>query len=294
MAVFGFDERTTHVGFADESSWNDEKFDFRSIACVSARVKDYCEIESRLYAARCRAGAKMAELKWSEDRTKTGRKGKDHQQDAKFISQAALELAAEQKLRIDIVIWDKRDLLSPAKQSNIREETDVGHLQGMYRKLLTWVIKRWRSSGDINKHHWSISPDQHDGLKFRDLQNQIQSDVVPNKGGTVVQIAQEKDAPNYSLQLVDIFAGLGAYSHNHWESYQLWLKQNKPTRFRLPAPQAPLRFPLLDYLHQQCTSNKMGVSLLGQKPGFHGRGLWTRNHSQSDRTINFWPYTESS
>ncbi len=293
MAVFGFDERTTHVGFADESSWSEKESNFRSIACISASVEDYCEIESRLYAARCRAGAKMAELKWSEDRKITGRKGEDYQRDADFILQAALKLAAEQKLRIDVIIWDKRDRESLAQQFNIRKMPNEWHLRNMYRTLITFVINRWRSNGNASLHYWSIAPDRHDGLDFRVLQNHIQSNVIPKNGRTVVEILEEKEAPNYSLQLVDIFAGLGAFSHNHWESYQWWRQQQKPIRFTppRPAPQSQLRFPLLDQFYLDCSSNNLGIILLEQKPNFRGRGLWTRNPFISDHKINFWCYT---
>ena len=291
MVVFGFDERTTHVGFTDESSWNEPNLSFRSIACVSARVEHYCEIESRLYAARCRAGAKMKELKWNEPRTEK-RGGKEHQRDTAYLMNTALYLAVEQKLRIDVVIWDKRDRESLEKQFGIREKPDEWHLQNMCRTLITFVINRWRSSEDASLHHWSFALDQHDGLNIRVLQNHIQSNVSPKNGRSVVEISEEK-VPNYSLQLVDISAGLGAFSHNHWQSYQLWLQQNRQIRSRLPAPQAHLRFPLLDFLHQRCERGQLGVSLLEQKPGFRGRGLWTRDPFMTAHTVNFWCYTLS-
>lgn len=290
MAVFGFDERTTHVGFADESSWNEPNLSFRSIACVSARVEHYCEIESRLYAARCQAGAKMAELKWSEPRTEK-RGGKEHQRDTAYLMNAALYLAVEQKLRIDVVIWDKRDRESLEQQFDIREKPDEWHLQNMYRTLITFVINRWRSIEDASLHHWSFAIDQHEGLNFRMLQNHILRNVVPKNGRVAVDISNEKESPNYSLQLVDIFAGLGAYSHNHWSNYDLWIQQNKPNRSRIPAPQAHLRFPLLDFLHERCASNQLGVSLLEQKSGFGGRGFWTPYPSRTTHTVNFWCYT---
>lgn len=293
MAVFGFDEDTTHVGFADESSWSEKESNFRSIACVSARVKDYCEIEPRLYEARCRAGAKMTELKWNEDRDKSKRSGKDHQRDAAYLIYAALNLAVEQRLRIDVVIWDKRDREVLEQRFDIREKPDEWHLQNMYRTLITFVIKHWRSSEDASLHHWSFATDQHNGLNIPMLQNHIQRNVIPKNGRTVVEILEEKEAPNYSLQLVDIFAGLGAFSHNHWESYQWWRQQQKPIRFTpsRPAPQSQLRFPLLDQFYLDCSSNNLGIILLEQKPNFRGRGLWTRNPFISDHKINFWCYT---
>ncbi len=291
MAVFGFDERTTHVGFTDESSWNEPNLTFRSVACVSARVEHYCEIESRLYAARCRAGAKMAELKWSEDRRETHRSGEGHQRDAEYILNTALELAFEQKLRMDVVIWNKHDQASLEKGIKIREKPDEWQLHDKYVELLTFLIKHWRSDDDSSSHFWSIATDQHSGLRFNLMQNQVQRDVISEIGQTVVEILEEEKTPNYSLQLVDVFAGLGAYSHNHWRGYDLWLQRNKQTLSELSPPQAHLRFPLLNHLHERCKVNNFGVSILEPITGFRGKGLWTSDYRKLEHYVNFWCYT---
>ena len=234
----------------------------------------------------------MLELKWSEDGKETKRSEGERKLDTEFIFKAALEMALEQKLRIDVVIWDKQDRKLLVQQYDIPQMSDTNYLQFMYEVLVTDVIKRWRSSEDVSSHYWSIAPDQHSGLKFSSLQRQVQSDVIPENGGqTVVEILDEKCAPNYSLQLVDVFAGLGAFSHIHWNRYGTWLEQDEQIRSGFSATQALLRFPLLNLLEEQCSVNNFGVTILKPVPNFRGRGLWTREPSKPEHPINFWCYT---
>ena len=233
----------------------------------------------------------MKELKWSEDRRETNRSGEGYQRDADNIIKTALELAVEQKLRIDVVIWDKQQHVMLEKGIEIREKPDEWQLHDKYVELLTFMIKRWRLNDESSSQFWSIATDQHSGLKFKMVQNQVQRDVISEIGLTEIEILDEKEAPNYSLQLVDVFAGLGAYSHNHWNSYDLWIQRNKQTLTELSPPQAHLRFPLLNHLHEQCKVNNFGVSILEPITGFRGKGLWTSDYRKPEHFINFWCYT---
>ena len=289
MAVFGFDERTTHVGFTDESSWSEKGSNFRSIACISASVEDYCEIESRLYAARCRAGAKMAELKWNEDKKKTGRTGAEHQRDVVSLLQAGFDLAVEKKIRINVIIWDKRDRILLPRQYNIHKKRDEWHLQNMCRTLVTFVFKQWLSSESSSAPYWSVAVDRHGGVNYRKVQEHIRKYQTHKIGISTVEICEECGAPNLSLQLADVIAGLAAYSHNHWESYMWWCQQNKPRKFTpsKPAPQIRLRFPMLNLFYQQCMSKNLGVTILEEKHNFRGMGLWTRNPSYQIIQLTF-------
>ena len=292
MAVFGFDEKTTHVGFIDESAWSEPNLFFRSVACVSAKVEDYCEIETRLYAARCRAGAKMAELKWNP-KIKGRKEWQKHKWDTSYTLQTALELAVEKKLRIDVVVWDKRDRSFLAQRHNVQNKEDLWHLRNMFRTLIADVIRRWQSSDDSRTPYWSIAADKLDGMDFSLLQDHLLSFEKRKLGNSNLVIEQEKASPNYSLQLTDVFAGMGAYSHNNWEDYEIWLKQNRSTKLMIPAPQWHSRFPILYNFIQDSNRNRMGIDLLTRKGGFRGRGLRTQQHGVSRHTINFWPYTPS-
>ena len=289
MAVFGFDEKTTHVGFTDESTWSERVLNFRSITCVSARVEHYCEIESRLYAARCRAGAKMAELKWNP-KIRGRKEWQKHRRDATYTLQTALELAVEKKLRIDVVVWDKRDRSFLAQRHNIQNKEDLWHLKNMYRTLIADVIHRWQSSEGLRTPFWSIAADKLDGMEFSLLQDNLLRFEKRKIGNSNLVIEQEKASPNYSLQLADLFAGMGAFSHNNWGDYEIWLEMNRPSRLSLHAPQWHIRFPILYNFIKDCSSNKMGITLLAKRGGFRGRGLCTQQPFISSHTINFWPY----
>ena len=232
----------------------------------------------------------MAELKWNPKIN--GRKEwQKHRRDADFLLRTALELVIEQKLRIDVVIWDKRDRAFLARRQNVLKKVDEWHLLKMSQALIAFVINRWRSGGAMSTPFWSISADRHDGLNFRLLQEKLLDFERQKIGQSEVEIRQEKNAPNYSLQLADVLAGMGAFSHNNWGDYDIWLKQNRSTKLTLPAPQWHTRFPILYDFFQDSINNRMGITLLTRKSGFRGRGLRTQHPGMHRHTINFWPYT---
>lgn len=283
MAIFDFDRRTTHVGFADEAYWNDGEF--RSVACISARADDYVEIESRLCMARCGSGARVSEIKWKD------LDGYDHQFDAESVLKTIVELAENQLLRIDVIIWSHLDRYHLARERRTEENVDIWNLRNMYRSLLRFILARWRAIEDDNSHYWTFALHQPEGLDRDLLEEHTRRYSVPKPGKTHVDIRKGKSALNYSIQMADLLAGLGAYSHRNWEDYLSWLRLNKPRRFVSSATQSRYRFPVMSAFINQCETNNLGVFLLRRKPGWRGRGFWTTSPNDARNPINFWPYT---
>ena len=280
MRIFDYDARTTHVGFADEAYWN--KGRFRSVACISARAKDYPEIEERLCMARCSAGAKVSEVKWNR------LSDYERRRDAESLLLTIVDLATARKLRVDVIIWNNLDRQSLAQKRTTDEDLDVWNLRNMYRTLFGFLMRRWRAQEGEKPLHWTFGTHYPDGLD-RDLleQHTRRYGALP---GTRVDVRRAKSALNYSVQLADLLAGMGAYSHDSWQDYGIWLRQGKPRNFTVGARNSRHRFPVLDAFLERCADNQ-SVLLLQGKSGWQGKGLWTRNPSDVSNTINFWPYT---
>ncbi len=284
MSIFNFSKETTHVGFADEAYWN--RGEFRAVACVSARLdnRDYHEVERRLCASRCDAGAIVSEIKWN--------KLNDYrrQRDAASVLEAAVNLAAGREMHIDVLVWDgqARVYMDRLRATNGNRETM--HLQMMYRFFFSQVISRWRSVEGSPTPHWTFAPDQHSGLDFPALQNEVRTnaDTAVN---TTIEVKDVKEFLNYSIQLADLLAGMAAYSHETATDYETWSRLRKQSHLRLPAPQWPTRFPLLDLFSRLCQESNLGLTMLMHNPAFPGRGLWTQEHGLTHHTIDFQPFT---
>ncbi|MCY4526284.1 MAG: hypothetical protein OXB89_06725, partial [Anaerolineaceae bacterium] len=154
--------------------------------------------------------------------------------------------------------------------------------------LFSFLMRQWRSTEGERPLHWTFGTHYPHGLNRNLLeQHTRQFGALP---GTRVDVRRAKSALNYSVQLADLLAGMGAYSHDAWQDYVIWLRQGKPRSFRPGAKNARDRFPVLDAFHGRCAGNP-DLMLLHNKPGWRGQGLWTRNPRNSGNTINFWPYT---
>ncbi len=235
--------------------------------------------------ARCSAGAKVSEIKWSR------LSDFERRRDAEALLLTIVDLAIARKLRVDVIIWNNLDRQVLAKRRNTDEEVDVWNLRNMYRTLFGFLMRQWRLMEGERPLHWTIGTHYPDGLD-RDLleQHTRRFGALP---GTRVDVKRAKSALNYSVQLADLLAGLGAYSHDSWQDYGIWLRQGKPRRFTLGARNSRHRFPVLDAFLERC-AGRQGVFVLQGKSGWQGRGLWTRNPRDAGNSINFWPYTLQS
>jgi len=284
VSIFNFHRDTTHVGFADEAYWN--RGEYRAVACVSARLDNdnYQEVERRLCASRCDAGAIVSEIKWSATRTR------DRQRDAAAALDTIVSLASRRKLRLDVLIWDERVCNFLNQLSGNNGNREVMHLQIMYRSLFSQVLSRWRSAEGSAAPFWTFAPDRHTGLDFRALQREISQDAEAVVE-TAIEVKGVKDTLNYSIQLADLLAGLVAYSHSNSEDYEIWLRRGKQQQLDLLAPQWQHRFPLIDTFSNRTRLNHPGVSLLEPAHGFFGKGLLTRDSDPAQTTMIIRPYT---
>ena len=283
MSIFNFSKETTHVGFADEAYWNNN-VEFRAVACVSARLDNdnYHEVERRLCASRCDAGAIVSEIKWSKLNDNR------RQRDAASVLEAAVNLAAGREMHIDVLVWDEQaqDYMDRLHATNGNRETM--HLQMMYRFLFSQVISRWRSVEGSPTPYWTFAPDQHSGLDFRTLQLEIRRDAELTFNSAInIDVQHVKGTLNYSIQLADLLAGLAAWSHQNSDDYESWLRMREQPDLQLPAIQWRTRFPILEQFSRQCQVGDLGPTMLLQNPDFHGRGLWTPEPGSAQTTIFF-------
>ena len=96
------------------------------------------------------------------------------------------------------------------------------------------------------------------------------------------------------LQLADLFAGMGAFSHERFDLYQIWLHRKRsaeqpslPLEFERDDKKAEFsrsereRFHVLSAFDEMCKAHKLGVSLKTWQ------GLRTPDPR---KPINFWVY----
>lgn len=289
MSIFNFDKETTHVGFADEAYWNHGEF--RAVACVSARLdnNDYHEVERRLCASRCDAGAIVSEIKWAETRTR------DRQRDAAAALDTVLSLAIERKLHLDVLVWDERGQDFLDNFFGKRDNREEFHLHFMYRSLFSQVLSHWKSVEGSPPPFWTFAPDQHTGMDFLTLQQEIRRDAELTFNTAIdIDVQDVKGTLNYSIQLADFLAGLTAWSHQSSDDYEIWLLQDNLPDRQLYAAQWRTRFPILNHFNQWCQSNDLGPTMLRHIPAFTGRGLWTPEPALAQHRVNILPFAPLS
>ncbi|MCY4022282.1 MAG: hypothetical protein OXF32_02420 [Anaerolineaceae bacterium] len=284
LQSIGLDKRTTHVGFADEAYWS--RGEYRAVACVSARRGDYREVERRLCASRCDAGAIVSEIKWKDLNNNR------RQRDAASVLEAAVSLAANRELHIDVLVWNQQARNFMNRLRGGRGKRNSMHLQMMYGSLFLRVISRWRTAEGSVAPFWTLAPDRHTGLDFPALQNEIRGSMETAVHSTI-EVRDIKESLNYSIQLADLLAGMAAFSHQYSDDYETWLGLGKQLDLRLTAPQWSTRFPLLDLFSRLCQASDLGPTMLSDNPAFPGRGLWTQEPGVTHHTIDFQPFTPS-
>lgn len=285
MSIFGFHRDTTHVGFTDEAYWN--RGEYRAVACVSARLdnNDYHEVERRLCASRCDAGAIVSEIKWSDTRTR------DRQRDAAAALDTIIALASEGRLRLDVLVWDERGRESLDNFFDRKGNREEFHLRFMYRSLFSQVLSRWKSVEGPTLPFWTFAPDQHTGIEFLTLQRETRQDAKLTFNTAIdIDVRDVRGTVNYSVQLADLLAGLTAWSHQSSGDYEIWRQQDNSGDRRLYATQWRTRFPILDQFLQLCQANDLGPTILRPVPAFSGRGLWTPEPEPPGHRISIQPF----
>lgn len=277
--------KVTHVGFGDESNWNQGRY--RSIGLVSCALSSLEELEAAL--RNLLEESAVSEFKWKE---LAGAK-------ERFAAEKLCKFTIDQahKIRADVLIWDIED-----SRHSVPQRDDIANLQRMYYHLFRNVLrKRWPQDAV-----WRLYPDEHTAMDWKTVQDflEIKSTVVKLEqslfpGGkfrfrlqqefNIQEIMQVASHDHPLTQVADLFAGLAVFSRAKFEEYQTWLQKNSPQQTFFdeeensqdPSRSSKERFLVLETFDRLCKQHRLGVSLKSTN------GLRTRDPKNP---LNFWLY----
>jgi hypothetical protein len=253
------------LAYADESSQNLGRY--RSIALVTLNSADATPITALLQ--RCLSKSNIREFKWNTVRTAQRRFAAIH------LLGLALRLAANRRLRIDVLTWDTAD-----SRHAIPGRDDVANLQRIYYHLFKNVFRlRWPHG-----YSWQLFPDENTAIDWPTV-----ADFLIDKGQVFERIGVSPSGHGYrfisrlyfaldsieqldskeclGIQLADLFAGIGAYSWNRHTAKQSNSSMEKDA--------------VLAALVSLCKDYSLGVGLGSST------GLWSLS---PNRAVNFWLY----
>jgi len=275
----------SHSSFSDESYLDSR---FRSIALLSMEKNNKDSICNQI--ASILSKSDVIEFKWH----KLG--GAKYRFAAIKLIDFVIRMCLEKQLRMDVLIWDIED-----SRHNISKRDDQANLQIMYYHLFNCTLrKRWPSDST-----WELFPDEqsaidwstmgdvlfHSGRDFRvdrTLFSQDQFGYSLINDYKIRKITEQKSQECPFVQIADLFAGIGAYSHGIFEKYQEWK--------RCYSPQLPLglfkkhnefsktdreRCTVIDHLNVECKKHKLSIAFESTK-GFDSH--------KPNLPVNFWLY----
>lgn len=271
----------THVGFSDESNWNTGQF--RSLGLVTAPINIVDQLEEEL--RRLLKDYKTYEFKWKKLKC-----AKERFTAIKMCN-FAIDKACRNLLRIDVLVWDIRDI-----RHHVRGRDDIENLQRMYYHLFRNVLrKRWPKDAV-----WRLYPDEHTAMDWQKVEDCLKSagrrlvgerslfGVRLQKEFSLQEIVSVRSVNHPLLQLADLFCGMAVFSREKFDEYQGWLEANcnqlhltGDTPDVRPSRSSKERFEVLKTFDEGCKKHCIGVSIK-QK-----RGLWTPN---PENPLNFWMY----
>ena len=216
----------THIGFSDESHWSQGRY--RSVALVSARLEDMTVVERRLKGLVQESG--FRELSWSKIRSAKAYFA------ATKVCDLIAEMARNQLLRVDALIWDTQD-----SRHKIAGRDDTQNLARMYYHLLSNVIAmRWPSTA-----LWKFGVDERTDMNWKELVDCLSGQtrrewstmqrtlspaaVRPRRMPPKIEQISSSEQP--VVQVADLFAGLGAFSWNRREQHHQWMVTELPLSF---------------------------------------------------------------
>lgn len=253
----------THVAYSDESYQAASRY--RSVAVVTLSIADEPSVAQVLSEILRESG--ISEFKW----------GKLRQARERFAALKMLdkttEFALQEKLRVDVLIWDTHD-----SRHQIPGRDDVANLQRMYYHLFKNVLqRRWPSDST-----WRLHPDENSALDWSTIQDfldaagsriRIESGLFEGfrlrlvRDFSVLQIVEACSAETPLCQVADLFAGLGAFSHTAYSKYEAWLHSQSGQMSLFGNQECNVssreqeRFRVMRYLDDQCKKHKLYVGL---------------------------------
>ena len=277
----------SHLAYSDESCWNRGRY--RSIGMVSAEADCAGELKAEL--AEILAASDVSEFKWSKLKTAKYRFA------AEKMIHVALSQADAGRLRVDVIIWDVED-----DRHRLPGRDDAANLGRMYYHLLRNVLtERW-PDGSV----WKVVPDEQFAPNW-----EVIGDCLGWKSGDFEPIPNVFDVPGFRLgwcqyfdidrfvpsssakhetiQLADLCAGLGAYSHESYAAYEEWQRRQGGQSVLSFASRSAIELSNADHercrilarVKRACQKRRWQVSLASS------RGLRTYNPNSP---FNFWPY----
>lgn len=277
----------SHIAFADESYYTDERF--RSVAVVTLESSNMDAFSKTFREILNDSG--INEFKWNKLRQARERFA------AMKLIDKSVRLAANQQLRVDVLIWDTHD-----SRHQVQGRDDIANFQRMYYHLFKNVLlKRWPSQSI-----WNLLPDEnfaldwitvHDYLDTAGISIEITNSLFDEKPFSIrlsqdfqiIQIKEVSSTLEPVCQVVDLFAGIGAYSHTAFSKYSHWLdSENGQLRLEIDIHEILSlsnsereRFKIMKYLDDKCKTRRFHVSLKT------ANGFKTFDPKFP---INFWPY----
>ena len=206
----------THVGYSDESHWNQGQY--RTIGLFSSEAGPARDLETA--TSKVLASKDIKELAWKGLRTDNTISV------AEELCGLVVDRVCSGDMRIDVLIWDIAD-----SRHAIRRRDDTANLARMYYHLITNVRDRKWPAGLL----WQIHVDQRTDMDWQDLENYLQhrsrrkrttSQLLMHREFATTQsgvsLKSVKSIENPLVQIADLFAGLAAFSWNQHREYEQW------------------------------------------------------------------------
>lgn len=269
-----------YVAYSDESYIGQR---FVSIASFSCRADKLDTVNSELNALLL--DSDVAEFKWQK------LKDAKYRHCALKLMETVWKFLYSADLRIDVIVWDTHD-----SRHSIHNRDDTANYGRMFFHLHSQSLKRRPRNAS-----WSLYPDEKIEIDW-DTINQcltaighrrqyIESPLLGNFFADpyykVKEFQQVESHKEPCCQIADLFAGLAVFSRTHYDLFNKWKMQSRPTLGLWSEPEVKTtnreenRFQVLRRFNAGCKSRKLGVSL--KTRGY----LYTPNPKNP---INFWHY----
>lgn len=247
----------THVAFADEANWN--KGQFRAVASVSCPMELESDYTASLRAVLDQHG--VGELKWKEVNG-----------DKKATAAAAaidwfLERADEDRLRVDVLIWEVADPIHQRKRRQDPQNLEVKY----FHHVRTLMRFRWPQNSILR-----LIPDHMAELNWKRLQwflveeganrlKRYQSNAI-QEHRIYQPFSIESIQPGHShehplIQLADLFAGMAVFSYEQFDRLDQWATQAAGDPPMTLTNKERVRFPLLRLVYEWCDDEGLLVIL---------------------------------
>lgn len=280
-------DKFTHIGYADESHWNEGRY--RSIALVTADLPtaDLVSTEVMRVVAESNLSGSAPEFAWKNLRTDKTLAV------ANAITNITVAVAYSEPFRVDIITWDTQD-----SRHKVPGRDDTANLARMYYHLMIKVIEvRWPEAS------WVIKPDERTDMDWKELERCLSYPSRHAKEARQFVLAEQFCVTSASpqitsvtshhplVQVADLFAGLASFSWNEYSAHAAWkLRQNGQQDmfadlYAPPSKSAEYKHRALHYLKQLHILRLANADK--KKYEQQEKGLVTRPGER----INFWLYT---